>query len=109
VEHIRPDRRALRRQPRDAQAALRPALPGHGVRAIDITDRGYIDYARRYVLHQAGAFFVSRANANRTEFDAQDNKLICSISNRAGVKKTASFTQLCSPRALGSAPFRRMR
>ena len=27
-------------------------------------DRGYIDFARLYVLHQAGAFFVTRAKSN---------------------------------------------
>ena len=29
-----------------------------------VMDRGYIDYARLYVLHQTGAFFVIRARAN---------------------------------------------
>lgn len=29
-----------------------------------VMDRGYIDYARLYVLHQAAAFFVIRARAN---------------------------------------------
>ena len=27
-------------------------------------DRGYVDFARLYVLHQAGAFFVTRAKSN---------------------------------------------
>ena len=32
--------------------------------AIYVMDRGYIDFARLYVLHQAGAFFVTRAKSN---------------------------------------------
>lgn len=32
--------------------------------AFYVMDRGYIDYARLYVLHQAGAFFVIRAKSN---------------------------------------------
>ena len=29
-----------------------------------VMDRGYIDFARLYVLHQAHAFFVTRAKSN---------------------------------------------
>jgi len=36
--------------------------------AFYVMDRGYIDYARLYVLHQAAAFFVTRAKSN---LDAQ--------------------------------------
>ena len=32
--------------------------------AFYVIDRGYIDYARLYVLHQAAAFFVTRAKSN---------------------------------------------
>ena len=32
--------------------------------AFYIMDRGYLDYARLYTLHQAGAFFVTRAKRN---------------------------------------------
>ena len=32
--------------------------------AIYVMDRGYIDFAHLYVLHQAGAFFVTRAKSN---------------------------------------------
>ena len=32
--------------------------------AIYVVDRGYVDFARLYVLHQAGAFFVTRAKSN---------------------------------------------
>ena len=32
--------------------------------AIYVMDRGYIDYARLYVLHLTGAFFVTRAKSN---------------------------------------------
>ena len=37
-------------------------LPEAG--AIYVVDRGYVDFARLYVLHQAGAFFVTRAKSN---------------------------------------------
>jgi len=42
--------------------ALDLLLPEAG--AIYLTDRGYVDFARLYVLHQAGAFFVTRAKSN---------------------------------------------
>src|SRR6516225_6321 len=32
--------------------------------AFYVMDRGYIDFARLYALHQAGAFFVTRAKSN---------------------------------------------
>ena len=32
--------------------------------AISVMDRGYIDFARLHTLHQAGAFFVTRAKSN---------------------------------------------
>jgi hypothetical protein len=32
--------------------------------AYYVMDRGYVDFARLYVLHQAGAFFVTRAKRN---------------------------------------------
>src|SRR5271156_2312579 len=32
--------------------------------AIYVMDRGYVDFARLYELHQAGAFFVTRAKSN---------------------------------------------
>jgi hypothetical protein len=42
--------------------ALDLLLPEPG--AIYVMDRGYIDFARLYVLQQAGAFFVTRAKSN---------------------------------------------
>jgi len=42
--------------------ALDLLLPEPG--AIYVMDRGYIDFARLHVLHQAGAFFVTRAKLN---------------------------------------------
>ncbi len=42
--------------------ALDMLIPEAG--AIYVMDRGYIDYARLYALHQAGAFFVTRAKSN---------------------------------------------
>src|SRR5882672_803059 len=32
--------------------------------AIYVMDRGYVDFTRLYVLHQAGTFFVTRAKSN---------------------------------------------
>jgi len=42
--------------------ALDMLIPEPG--AIYVMDRGYIDYTRLYALHQAGAFFVTRAKSN---------------------------------------------
>jgi hypothetical protein len=42
--------------------ALDMILPEAG--AIYLMDRGYVDFARLYRLHQAGAFFVTRAKSN---------------------------------------------
>ena len=42
--------------------ALDMLLPEAG--AIYVMDRGYVDFFRLYVLHQAGAFFVTRAKSN---------------------------------------------
>mgnify|MGYP001619028844 FL=1 len=46
--------------------------------AFYVMDRGYIDYARLYTLHQAGAFFVTRARSN---LDAR--RLYSAITDRA--------------------------
>jgi hypothetical protein len=42
--------------------ALDLLLPEAG--AIYVMDRGYVDFTRLYVLHQAGAFFITRAKSN---------------------------------------------
>ena len=42
--------------------ALDLLLPEPG--AIYVMDRGYVDFERLYALHQAGAFFVTRAKSN---------------------------------------------
>jgi hypothetical protein len=42
--------------------ALDMLLPEPG--AIYVMDRGYLDFARLHALHQAGAFFVTRAKSN---------------------------------------------
>ena len=42
--------------------ALDMILPEAG--SIYVMDRGYVDFARLYRLHQAGAFFVTRAKSN---------------------------------------------
>src|SRR5512135_2235104 len=48
-------------KPHDVHA-LDMLLPEPG--AIYVMDRGYVDFARLHVLHQAGAFFVTRAKSN---------------------------------------------
>jgi hypothetical protein len=37
----------------------------HDAGAIYVMDRDYVDFRRLYVLHQAGAFFVTRTKINR--------------------------------------------
>jgi hypothetical protein len=51
--------------------------------AFYVMDRGYLDFARLYLLHQAGAFFVTRAKSNmnaRRVYSAaadRDSGVIC--------------------------------
>ena len=51
-----------RRQVHDVNI-LDPLIPEAG--AFYVMDRGYIDFARLYRLHQAGSFLVTRAKKNR--------------------------------------------
>ena len=57
--------------------ALDLLLPEAG--AIYVMDRGYIDFARLYILHQAGAFFVTRA---KSHLDA--HRVYSAPTDRAG-------------------------
>ena len=66
--------------------ALDMLLPEAG--AIYVVDRGYVDFARLYVLHQAGAFFVTRAKST--------SMLIASIRRRR-IARPASFATRPSP------------
>ena len=80
---------------------LRGAIPSfihisdgkmHDVRVLDILpveagafyimDRGYLDFARLYTMHQAGAFFVTRAKSN---FNAR-RVYSAEVDKAAGVK-----------------------
>ena len=51
--------------------------------AFSVMDRGYLDFARLYTLHQAGAFFVTRVkhgmDARRVYSGASDrgHEVIC--------------------------------
>ena len=67
--------------------ALDMLLPEAG--AIYVVDRGYVDFARLYVLHQAGAFFVTRAKSN----------IGCSsrLLRRRRIARPASFATRPSP------------
>jgi len=56
--------------------ALDLLLPEAG--AIYVMDRGYVDFTRLYALHQAGAFFVTRAKSN---LDA--HRVYSAMSDRA--------------------------
>ena len=51
-----------RRQAARRERARPAGLPKPG--AFYVMDRGYVDFARLYALHQAGAFFVTRAKSN---------------------------------------------
>jgi IS4 transposase len=42
--------------------------------AIYIMDRGYVDFRRLYVIHQSGAFFVTRAKTNMKYHRVSANK-----------------------------------
>ena len=67
--------------------ALDMLLPEAG--AIYVVDRGYVDFARLYVLHQAGAFFVTRV-------PSRTSMLIASIRRRR-IARPASFATRPSP------------
>ncbi|MCA9467072.1 MAG: IS4 family transposase, partial [Nitrospira sp.] len=56
--------------------ALDLLLPEPG--AVYVMDRGYLDFERLFTLHQAGAFFVTRAKAN-----ADMRRLYSAPSDRA--------------------------
>ena len=65
-------------------------------RANYLMDRGYLDFARLYVIHQAQAFFVTRAKSN-TKFkrryshpvDRENSNIIC---DQTGVMPTFYFS-----------------
>ena len=50
-----------RRDLNQARRVRQTCVQGTGCATVD---RGYVDFARLYVLHQAGAFFVTRAKSN---------------------------------------------
>ena len=73
-------------------------LPEPG--AIYVMDRGYVDFARLYVLHLAGAFFVTRAKSNldaRRVYSAPSdraNGIICDQTIAlAGVQTSQHFPE----------------
>ena len=43
--------------------------------SIYVMDRGYIDFARLYGIHQAGAFFVTRAKSNMAFYVSQSRQI----------------------------------
>ena len=57
-----------------------------------ITDRGYLDFARLYAMHQGGAFFVTRAKSNfsHTESNALNTAAFLSF-NASCVFRIASL------------------
>jgi Transposase DDE domain len=56
-------------------------LIGIEVGAINVMDRGYIDFSRLYALYQAGAFFVTRAKTNMNYHRISS----CSIDKTSGL------------------------
>jgi len=73
-------------------------LPEPG--AIYVMDRGYVDFARLHALHQAGAFFVTRAKSNmdaRRVYSApsdRSNGIICDqIIALAGVQTSQHYPE----------------
>jgi hypothetical protein len=54
--------------------------------AFYIMDRGYLDFARLYTMHQAGAFFVTRAKSNfnaRWVYSAEVDKAMGVVCDQA--------------------------
>ena len=73
-----------------------PIEPG----AFYVMDRGYVDFARLYVMHQSGAFFVTRAKSNinaRRVYSAPVDKttgLICDQRIKlCGVKSVCDYPE----------------
>ena len=65
--------------------ALDMLIPEPG--AIYVMDRGYIDFARLHTLHQAGAFFVTRAKSNLSAhriYSAPTDRTTGVIAHRIG-------------------------
>ncbi len=65
--------------------ALDMLVPEAG--AINVMDRGYVDFGRLYGLHQAGAFFLTRAKSNlkahRMRFrDPKTGKMLIFLTNQ---------------------------
>ena len=68
--------------------------------AFYIMDRGYLDFARLYAMHQAGAFFVTRAKSNfnaRRVYSAKVDKVtgvVCDQSVRLkGLKSAKDYPE----------------
>ncbi|MBC2600644.1 IS4 family transposase, partial [Puniceicoccus vermicola] len=62
--------------------------------SIYVMDRGYVDFARLYRIHQAGAFFVTRAKSNMAFYVSESRPVDKAIGLRcdqsAGLKTTKS-------------------
>ena len=68
--------------------------------AIYVMDRGYLDFSRLYVMHQAQAFFVTRAKSNtrmRRVYSAQVNRSTGIICNQTvaltGIKSNKDYPE----------------
>ena len=84
----------------------RYVLPEAG--AIYVVDRGYVDFARLYVLHQAGAFFVTLAKSNidaHRVYSAFDGSLEASFATRPS-PWTASTPVRITPNFCGASASR---
>ena len=81
-------------------------LPEPG--AIYVMDRGYLDFARLYLLHQAGAFFVTRAKTNidtRRLYSAPSDRANGIICDQTIVLAGIQTSQREAPRHRGDVLF----
>jgi hypothetical protein len=70
-------------KPHDVHA-LDLLLPEAG--AFYVMDRGYVDFTRLYMLHQTGAFFVTRAKSNmdaRRVYSAPEDRIAGTICDQS--------------------------
>ena len=84
-------------------------LPEAG--AIYVMDRGYVDFARLHVLHQAGAFFVTRAKSNMDAHRVYSAPTDRSDGHhlRSDHRARRSLHQPALPRAPAAHPLQRCR
>jgi hypothetical protein len=76
--------------------------------AIYVMDRGYLDFERLHVLHQAGAFFVTRAKSNldaRRLYSSAPTDRTTGIICDQTIALNGYYSQQHNPDHLPSHPF----